>query len=117
MAAVAAIANAPQNVIRKMAFPIGAPPSDADSPPKEVKKTKLRLETTHGIATKLGDSPLVFKIVNDCLVTLYEDEELFSEATIRIFRIVQTEENRQVSRLVDPYRLAILSVNSTPRLG
>ena len=50
MAAVAAIANAPQNVIRKMAFPIGAPPSDADSPPKEAKKTKLRMETTHGIA-------------------------------------------------------------------
>jgi hypothetical protein len=75
------------------------------------------MESRQNSGTKLGDSPLVFKIVNDCLVTLYDDEELSSEATIRIFRIVQTEENRQVSRLVDPYRLAILSVNSTPRLG
>jgi hypothetical protein len=61
--------------------------------------------------TKLGGSPQVFKIVSDYLITLYDDKELTSEATIRKFRIVQTEENRQVARLVDPYRLeAILSV-------
>ena len=61
--------------------------------------------------TKRGDSPHVFKIVSDYLITLYDDKELSSTATIRKFRIVQTEGNRQVSRLVAPYRLeAILSV-------
>jgi hypothetical protein len=61
--------------------------------------------------TKRGDSPRVFKTVNDNLITLYDDKELSTEATIRKFRIDQTEGNRQVSRLVDPYRLeAILLV-------
>jgi len=61
--------------------------------------------------TKRGDSPQRFKAVNDYLVSLYDDEELSSEATIRKFRIVQTEGNRQVAKLVEPYRLeAILSV-------
>ena len=61
--------------------------------------------------TKLGDCPRVFKTVNNYLITLYDDKKLSSEATIRKFRIVQTEGNRQVSRLVDPYRLeATLSV-------
>jgi len=42
---------------------------------------------------------------------LYDDGELSSEATIRKFRIVQTDGNRQVAKLVDHYRLeAILSV-------
>ena len=51
------------------------------------------------------------KTVNEHLITLYDDGELSPEATIRKFRIVQTEGNRQVSRLVDHYRLeAILSV-------
>jgi len=51
------------------------------------------------------------KTVNEHLMTLYDDGELSPEATIRKFRIVQTEGNRQVSRLVDHYRLeAILSV-------
>jgi hypothetical protein len=60
---------------------------------------------------KLGDSTCVFKTINDYLITLYDDGELSSKATIRKFQIVQTEGNRQVSRLVDPYRLeAILSV-------
>jgi hypothetical protein len=49
--------------------------------------------------------------VNEHLATIYEDGELTPEATIRKFRIVQTEGNRQVSRLVDHYRLEeILSV-------
>ena len=49
--------------------------------------------------------------VNEHLATIYDDGELTPEATIRKFRIVQTEGNRQVSRLVDHYRLeAILSV-------
>ena len=55
--------------------------------------------------TKPGDCPHVFKTVNDYLITLYDDGELYSEATIRKFRIVQTEGNRQVAKLVDPYRL------------
>ena len=59
---------------------------------------------------KLGDSPRVSKTVNDYLITLYDDKELSSEATIRKFQVVQTEGNRQVARLVDPYRLAILAV-------
>ena len=61
--------------------------------------------------SKLGDSPQVLKIVSDYLITLYDDKELSAETTIRKFRIVQTEGNRQVSRLVDHYRIeAILSV-------
>jgi hypothetical protein len=53
---------------------------------------------------KLGDYPRVFKTANDYLITLYDVEELSSEATIRKFQTVQTEGNRQVARLVEPYR-------------
>jgi hypothetical protein len=49
MAAVAAIARAPQNVMRKTARPTGAPPMDADSPPRDAKKNNDKIETTHGI--------------------------------------------------------------------
>ena len=49
--------------------------------------------------------------VNEHLATIYDEGELSPEATIRKFRIVQSEGNRQVSRLVDHYRLeAILSI-------
>jgi hypothetical protein len=49
--------------------------------------------------------------VNEHLTAIYGDREISPEATIRKFRIVQTEGNRQVTRLVDHYRLeAILSV-------
>jgi len=49
--------------------------------------------------------------VNGHLQTIYEENELSPEATIRKFRIVQTEGGREVSRLVDHYRLeAVLSV-------
>lgn len=51
------------------------------------------------------------KTANDHLVNIYEDLELDPAATIRKFRIVQTEGARQVSRLVDHYNLdAILAV-------
>lgn len=51
------------------------------------------------------------KTVNEHLVNIYDDGELSPEATIRKFRIVQTEGVREVSRLVDHYRLeAVLSV-------
>jgi hypothetical protein len=51
------------------------------------------------------------KTVNEHLVNIYDEGELDPEATIRKFRIVQTEGNRQVARLVDHYNLdAILAV-------
>jgi hypothetical protein len=49
--------------------------------------------------------------VNEHLANIYDDGELRSEATIRKFRIVQTEGTRDVERLVDHYNLdAILAV-------
>lgn len=49
--------------------------------------------------------------VNGHLQSIYDDGEAAPEATIRKFRIVQTEGEREVSRLVDHYRLeAILAV-------
>jgi hypothetical protein len=50
------------------------------------------------------------KTANEHLQNIYEEGELSPEATIRKFRIVQIEGNREVSRLVDHYRLeAILA--------
>jgi hypothetical protein len=49
--------------------------------------------------------------VNEHLTNIYDDEELVAGATIRKFRIVQTEGARQVARQVDHYNLdAILAV-------
>lgn len=49
--------------------------------------------------------------VNEHIANIYDEEELAAEATIRKFRIVQTEGTRQVSRLVDHYNLdAIVAV-------
>ena len=49
--------------------------------------------------------------INEHLKNIYETSELVREATIRKFRIVQTEGVRDVSRLVDFYSLdAIISV-------
>lgn len=51
------------------------------------------------------------KTANEHLVNIYDEGELTAEATIRKFRIVQTEGSRQVSRLVDHYNLdAIVAV-------
>jgi hypothetical protein len=51
------------------------------------------------------------KTVNEHLVNIYDEGELAAEATIRKFRIVQSEGGRQVSRLLDHYNLdAILAV-------
>jgi hypothetical protein len=51
------------------------------------------------------------RTINEHLGNIYEEGELDPEATIRKFRIVQTEGNRSVSRLVDHYSLpAILAV-------
>lgn len=49
--------------------------------------------------------------INVHLKKIYEDQELLSEATIRKFRIVQSEGNRQVAREVSHYNLqAIIAV-------
>jgi len=51
------------------------------------------------------------KTVSEHLRNVYEEHELDPAATIRKFRIVQTEGSRQVSRVVDHYNLdAILAV-------
>ena len=46
--------------------------------------------------------------VNHHVKEIYDDEELLPEATIRKYRIVQTEGTRQVSRLVDHYNLEMI---------
>ena len=46
--------------------------------------------------------------VNEHIENIYDEAELDSEATIRKFRIVQTEGGREVSRLVDLYNLDII---------
>jgi len=49
--------------------------------------------------------------INEHLANIYGEDELAPEATIRKFRIVRTEGNRRVSRLIDHYALpAILAV-------
>jgi len=49
--------------------------------------------------------------VSEHLANIYADRELDPEATLRSFRIVQTEGTRQVSRAIDHYNLdAILAV-------
>ena len=46
--------------------------------------------------------------INYHISEIYEDEELTPEATIRKYRIVQTEGNRQVGRLIDHYNLEMI---------
>lgn len=49
--------------------------------------------------------------IHEHLRNIYEEQELLPEPTLRKFRIVQAEGNREVSRLVDHYNLdAILAV-------
>lgn len=48
------------------------------------------------------------RTVNFHIFKVYEDDELTEEATIRNFRIVQTEGNRQVSREVKHYNLQMI---------
>lgn len=51
------------------------------------------------------------RTVNEHLKHIYKEQELIKDSTIRKFRIVQKEGNREVSREVDHYNLdAILSV-------
>lgn len=46
--------------------------------------------------------------INEHLTNIYDDEEIEPEATIRKFRIVQTEGSRQVKRLIDHYNLEMV---------
>lgn len=48
--------------------------------------------------------------VNEHLTNIYSEGELSAEATIRKFRIVQTEGNRQVARNLDHYSLDVILV-------
>lgn len=51
------------------------------------------------------------RTVNEHLTNIYKTEELEKDATIRKFRIVQTEGTRQVAREIDHYNLdAVISV-------
>jgi len=51
------------------------------------------------------------RTINEHIQNIYEEQELAPEATIRKFRIVQMEGEREVAREVDHYRLeAILAV-------
>ena len=51
------------------------------------------------------------RTINEHIRNIFEEGELLSEATIRKFRIVQTEGNREVQRAVDFYNLdAIIAV-------
>jgi len=46
--------------------------------------------------------------INEHIKHIYEDEELDEQATIRKFRIVQNEGNREVSREIDYYNLNMI---------
>ena len=46
--------------------------------------------------------------INEHISNIYDDEELLPEATIRKFRIVQTEGAREVGRLIDHYNLEMI---------
>ena len=53
------------------------------------------------------------RTINEHIQGVYDEGEVAPEATIRKFRIVQTEGERSVSRLVDHYALpAILAVGT-----
>ena len=48
------------------------------------------------------------RTINEHILNVYEEHELESEATIRKFRIVQTEGARNVARTVDHYNLDMI---------
>jgi hypothetical protein len=58
------------------------------------------------------------RTINEHLQNIYDEGELDPEATIRKFRIVRSEGNREVSRLLDHYSLpSILAVGYRVRSG
>lgn len=48
------------------------------------------------------------RTINEHIQNIFKDAELSQEATIRKFRIVQTEGNRQVARSIDHYSLPMI---------
>ena len=57
------------------------------------------------------------RTINEHIKNIYKEDELEPEATIRKFRIVQTEGIRQVRRLVDFYNLdMIISAGVTGKI-
>lgn len=48
------------------------------------------------------------RTISEHIINIYSDHELSPEATIRKFRLVQTEGSRQVERLVDFYNLEMI---------
>lgn len=48
------------------------------------------------------------RTISEHIINIYSDHELSPEATIRKFRIVQTEGSRQIERLVDFYSLEMI---------
>lgn len=48
------------------------------------------------------------RTINDHISTIFRDGELLEDATIRNFRIVQTEGSRQVSREIKHYNLQLI---------
>jgi hypothetical protein len=77
-------------------------------------KIQVRLDHETVWLSQRGMSELYLvsvKTINEHVVNIYNEAELRPEATIRKFRIVQTEGSRKVERLVDHYNLdAILAV-------
>ena len=53
------------------------------------------------------------RTINEHLKNIYKDQELIEIATIRKFRIVQTEGQRQVRREVDHYNLDAIKQQGT----
>ena len=82
--------------------------------PKEDVKVKAVIKDETIWLTQKGMAELFdvgVSTINEHLKNIYESNELDYEATIRNFRIVQTEGSRQVARLIDFYNLdAIISV-------
>jgi hypothetical protein len=50
--------------------------------------------------------------INQHISAIYEEEDLFPEAIIKKYLIVQTEGDRQVKRLVDHYNLDMMGLTS-----
>ncbi|MEA3386972.1 MAG: RhuM family protein [Patescibacteria group bacterium] len=48
------------------------------------------------------------RTINEHIKAIYKDEELFENSTIRNFRIVQKEGNREVTREISHYNLDVI---------
>ena len=57
------------------------------------------------------------RTISEHIINIYSDHELLPEATIRKFRLVQTEGSRQVERLVDFYNLDMILAIVKKMLG